>query len=229
MRHKKSENSNLEKKRKGFLITGLMFASCFSLIFLEWASFKAMDHQADLSYYEDFVEQEIVPVYFPKPKTKVVKPRTSNTLLEVIEDDLGDEDEITFEDIPLDEEEIDDFDLDIEVFDEDKLFIIVEQKPKFPGGDKAMMEFLGKNLNYPPLAVDARREGTVYVQFIVAKDGSISNVTLSSSNGVTRKVGGGCDEEAIRVVKKMPKWKPGKQRGKAVNVQFTLPVSFKLK
>ena len=229
MRHKKNENSNLEKKRKGILITGLMFASCFSLILLEWANFEAQAASTEFSYVDSIVEQEIVPISMIKAKLKPKKQNTTNALLEIVEKLTKEEEVIIMVDLPLEEEEIDEFELEGETIDdEERIFLIVEDKPEFPGGERALMKFLGDNLKYPSLAVDAGKEGTVSVQFIIGKDGAIENVQLSSSNGQTRLVGGGCDEEAIRVVKKMPNWKPGKQRGRAVKVQFTLPVSFRL-
>ena len=78
------------------------------------------------------------------------------------------------------------------------------------------------NIKYPEVARTSGITGTVYVQFVVEKDGSISDVK------VVRGIGGGCDEEAVRVVKSMPRWKPGKQRGQPVRVYFTLPIEFKL-
>lgn len=101
-------------------------------------------------------------------------------------------------------------------------FIVVEQMPEFENGVKAMYEFLGKNIVYPAVARENGIEGTVYVGFVVSKDGTIRDVQIK------RGIGGGCNEEAVRVVKMMPKWKAGKQNGKAVNVAFTIPVKFKL-
>jgi periplasmic protein TonB len=99
-------------------------------------------------------------------------------------------------------------------------FLVVEQMPDFPGGEKALYEYLQKNIKFPPMARESGITGTVYVRFIVDKKGKISNVAL------LRGIGGGCDEEAIRVVQKMPDWNPGKQNGMPVPVYFTLPVKF---
>ncbi|GAB3331156.1 hypothetical protein GCM10027299_36720 [Larkinella ripae] len=104
----------------------------------------------------------------------------------------------------------------------DEVFIAVEQNPQFPGGAKKMAEFLEKNLNYPPQASRANIAGKVYLQFVVNTDGSIVDVS------VVKGVGFGCDEEALRVVKKMPNWQPGKQSGRPVRVKYTLPVVFAL-
>jgi protein TonB len=104
----------------------------------------------------------------------------------------------------------------------DDVFMGVEQNPQFPGGMKQMGEFLQKNLRYPPAASRANVSGKVYLQFVVNTDGSIVDVT------VIKGIGFNCDEEAVRVVKKMPLWQPGKQSGRAVRVRFTLPVVFTL-
>ena len=98
----------------------------------------------------------------------------------------------------------------------------VEQMPEFPGGIEEMTKFLQKNLVYPPSAQENGISGKVYIQFVVDKSGKISNVK------VMRSLGGGCDEEAVRVVRKMPPWTSGKQNGKAVSVWFTLPINFML-
>lgn len=110
-----------------------------------------------------------------------------------------------------------------EVVAEEETFSIVEESPEYPGGQMAMNRFIATNVVYPPVAVEAGIQGKVYVQFVVEKDGSIGEVK------VIRGIGGGCDREAVRVVKSMPKWKPGTQRGKPVRVRFTLPVNFTLR
>ena len=109
-----------------------------------------------------------------------------------------------------------------ELQDEDQIFTIVEDQPKFPGGDDAFMKFLMENLTYPEEARNERIQGTVFVTFVVERDGSISGVRVL--RGVTPSL----DEEAMRVVKAMPNWKPGYQRGQPVRVQFNLPLRFVL-
>ena len=102
-------------------------------------------------------------------------------------------------------------------------YIWVEEMPYFPGGDNEMLKYLSKNIKYPVNAREANITGVVYLSFIVDKEGEIKNIEI------LRGIGGGCEEEAVRVVKKMSKWKPGKQNGQSVNVQFKLPVSFTLR
>ena len=110
-----------------------------------------------------------------------------------------------------------------EEMEEEEVFVVVEDDPEFPGGVDSLKAFIERNLVYPQLAKDNKIEGKVYVTFVVEKDGSISGVK------VLRDIGYGCGAEAIRVVMKMPKWNPGKHRGKPVRVQYNLPIVFKLK
>lgn len=110
----------------------------------------------------------------------------------------------------------------VEVEKEDAAFINVEQQPDFPGGLRELAKFLSNNMKYPLPAQRMSIEGKVALTFIVSKTGEISNIE------VLKGIGFGCDEEAIRVVKLMPRWNPGKQSGRAVPVKFTLPITFAL-
>ena len=103
-----------------------------------------------------------------------------------------------------------------------EVFTIVEQMPEFPGGDQEYYQYIADNIKYPAEARENGIRGLVYVNFIVEPDGSVSNIR------VLRGIGGGCDEEAVRLVESMPKFKPGMQRGEAVRVSYTVPVNFKL-
>ena len=102
------------------------------------------------------------------------------------------------------------------------VFKIVEQMPQYPGGDDAMMKFIQKNIKYPDLERESDIQGRVVLGFIVNVDGSLSDITVRKS------VSHGLDKEAIRVVKLMPNFIPGRQQGKAVRVQYMLPIMFKL-
>jgi protein TonB len=104
----------------------------------------------------------------------------------------------------------------------EEVFKVVEQKPEFPDGEAAMLKFIYDNIKYPSIARENGVEGMVVVSFVVEKDGSISDARIA------RDIGAGCGQEAVRVVNMMPKWNPGKQRGRPVRVQFNLPVKFKL-
>ena len=104
----------------------------------------------------------------------------------------------------------------------DSIYQIVEEMPEFPGDVEALMDFVGKNVKYPEQAKEKEISGRVFIGFVIEKDGSVNEVK------VLRGIGGGCDEEAVRVVKSMPKWKPGKQKGEPVRVSYMLPINFKL-
>ena len=105
----------------------------------------------------------------------------------------------------------------------DKVYVVVEQMPSFPGGDSALSKYLLANVKYPVSALKAQKQGRVMVRFTVEKDGAISNVK------VARSVTPSLDAEAVRAIKSMPKWSPGKQGGEFVRVKYIVPVSFRLK
>lgn len=104
-----------------------------------------------------------------------------------------------------------------------EVFQFVEQMPEFPGGDNELMRYIRTNIHYPAVAKENGIEGKVIINFIINKDGKITGAH------VVRGIGGGCDEEALRVIRHMPAWKPGMQNGKAVNTALNLPVTFTLK
>jgi len=159
--------------------------------------------------------QEKKPPPPPPPKKVVV--------LNVVEDDIEVEEDIQI-DVEADEEtEMEEYvpiEEAEEVFEEAPIFIVVEAMPVFPGGEEKLYEYLFNNMKYPVMAKESQISGTVYVTFVIEQDGSVTAARL------LRGIGGGCDEEALRVVRSMPKWKPGKQRGKPVRVQYNLPVKF---
>ncbi|PTX22803.1 outer membrane transport energization protein TonB [Pontibacter mucosus] len=126
-------------------------------------------------------------------------------------------------DAPLDLGEIDGTSDVVAEVVEEKPYTYVEQMPTFPGGDSEMMKYLGKNIRYPAAAQRAGVEGLVVLSFVVSSTGEISDIQ------VVKQLGAGTDEEAVRVVKSMPKWTPGKQNGRAVPVRYTLPVRFTIK
>ena len=102
-------------------------------------------------------------------------------------------------------------------------YTFVEQMPEFPGGEDELRKYLVKNIVYPAIAQENGIKGTVYLSFVVGPDGSLSKVQ------VVRGIDKSCDDEAVRVVNKMPPWKPGRQNGKAVHVKFTIPIKFELR
>lgn len=107
--------------------------------------------------------------------------------------------------------------------EEDVVYVVVEKMPEFPGGQRALFKYLAETVKYPILAQENKIQGTVMVSFVINKDGSIVDVEVAKSGGDAS-----LDKEAVRVIKSMPKWIPGKNKGKLVRVKYTLPVNFRL-
>lgn len=159
--------------------------------------------------------KEVIKFLPPKVTEKEVVEEKMPTVAEVKKSDAGAQDVDAADNVVFDEPVkavVEDSD--------DKIYMVVEQSPEFDGGMEALMKFLQKHLEYPVIARRMNLEGTVYVGFVVDKDGSITNV--QAIKGFQED----CDKEAVRVVGLMPKWKPGKQNGKPVNVRFVLPIRF---
>jgi protein TonB len=154
-----------------------------------------------------------------------VEAKQITETIEIVEDDAEIEETIIASDEDMGEQvEITDVEHVVveEPEKEEEIFQVVEAMPEFPGGTAALMKWLKDNMKYPSICQDNGIQGRVIVQFVVNKDGSIVDPV------VARSVDPYLDKEALRVVKAMPKWKPGEQRGKAVRVKFTLPVQFRL-
>lgn len=216
--------NKLESWRPLFLQTGLVIALAASLLAFEW---KTQERKPDFSGLDafDLITEDLVPVTVHKtPLPPLVKPqpvvifKVVDNTVDVIGDviiDAGDDGKkeiLPWEPVILPEP----------VIEEPDFFRVVEQMPDFPGGIGAMQAWLGREIRYPELARQTGIAGTVHVGFIVDKDGRITQVSL------LRGIGGGCDEEALRVVSRMPAWEPGKQRGKPVRVAMSIPVRFVL-
>ena len=221
---KKNPNSNIDSLpyKLGFIGVGLLFAAAIVGSALEataWEETSSEVRVVTLDGLEDEEIQIVQPEVKPPPP-----PPAPTTVIEIVDDEEEIEEELEVEEMEVEEEtEMEYIEEVEEEVVEDEIFKIVEDMPTFPGGEEELFRYLGKSIKYPAMARDAGITGVVYVTFMVDKDGTIKNVE------VLRGIGGGCDEEAIRVIKKMPKWKAGKQRGKAVKVQFNLPIRFTLK
>jgi protein TonB len=225
MEEKKSPKANLENKKLMFIQIGMIISLLVAWLAFEHKSYDKREIDPSLLNREVVVDEEMVEITKQEEqKPQPVEMPKQTTQLEIVQDDVEVEDiEINAE---MDQNEVVEEYVPVEVEEEEvveaEVFTIVEEMPSYPGGDMKMYEYLGKNIKYPQIARESGIQGRVFVNFVVEPDGSVSNVK------VLRGIGGGCDEEAIRVVKSMPKWKPGKQRGKAVRVSYTLPVVFKL-
>lgn len=228
MELKKSEKADLEKKRGIFFQLGLIFTMAVILVAFEWRSFDVKDTEiysnrqavSEVEELTQITQQNIPPPPPPPPAPSLVLNIVENTA--EIGNDISidaEADETTqveeYKGTVVQQEE------EKEV-DEQEIFLIVESSPSFPGGEIARMKFLQDNIRYPLMAKESGIQGTVHLTFVIERDGSVTDVKL------LRGIGGGCDEEAIRVVKNMPRWEPGRQRGKPVRVQFNLPIKFNL-
>ncbi len=226
MEIKKSPKADLESKRLTFTLIGLVVS-----LFIIWRVFeyRSYDKQTfdDLQRTVEVIEEEMVEITKqeqPKPQPPAPKPQV--TQIQIVEDDVEVEDEIDINAEVDQDEVIEEYEFVPEIEEEEiveaEIFKVVEEMPEFPGGAAKMMEYIQKNIKYPMMARESDIQGRVFVNFVVEPDGTITNVT------VMRGIGGGCDEEALRVVQSMPNWKPGKQRGSAVRCSFTVPIIFKL-
>ncbi len=221
---KKSPKATLEDKKMLFLLMGFVMVLSLLYIGLEWTNSEVKVYDVANSDFllEDEIEiqttQEELPPPPPPPVPEVIEE------LNIVEDD------VETESIKIDTEDNEDkvvisapVAAPTVVEEEDNvIFQVVETMPSFPGGDQALFKFLGDNIRYPVIAQENGIQGRVICQFVVNRDGSIVDVE------VVRSVDASLDREAIRVIKTMPKWTPGKQRGKAVRVKYTLPVNFRL-
>jgi len=223
MELKKSPQADLNRKTGLFLNIGLVISLSLAISAFEW-KFYDDGSLVDLGQVDDDFDDmvDIPPTEQPPPPPpKIQQP-------EIIE--VPDEEEIEEEiEIDLDVEVTEETVIEAVVFEEapdeevaDEIFTVVEQQPTPDGGMAAFYKYVSKNLKYPAQARRMGIEGRVFVQFIVDKDGSITSVQA------VKGIGAGCDEEAARVIRGAPKWRPGKQRGRPVKVRMILPITFKL-
>lgn len=216
MEPKKNPGVSLENKKGLFFQIGLVAALLIVLVAFEWKSYEKVEYNLGQLNLDD-MEEEIIPITKQEVKPPPPPPPPPE-VIEIVEDDVEIEDEIEIEDTESDE----DVEIEIEEEDDEEFFMVVENMPEFPGGDLGLMKYIQKNVKYPAIAKEYNITGKVYVSFIVDKKGSVTNVKI------VRGVDKNLDAEAVRVVKSLPKYKPGKQRGKSVRVMFTIPINFTL-
>ncbi len=231
MEAKKSAKADLEKKKGLHLEIGLVTILALVLVAFNLRSTEKKDSDFAVQMVTTEMEEEILNTQEdeqqePEPEPEQPEPEVT-TELEVVDDDAeltnelgivdaGDnankqQEDVVITEVGGEEEE-----------KEEEIFVFVEEYPSYPGGEEALYKYLYDNLQYPDVARDNNITGTVVIRFVVEKDGSITKAA------VAREIGGGCGKEALRVINNMPKWKPGKQSGKAVRTEFTLPVQFQL-
>lgn len=229
MEVKKSEKANLENKKALFVQIGLVVALSIVIFAFEYKTYDTKESNLIVREAIQEVEETVIQTQRdepPPPPEDVPPPET--TEFDIVEDDVELENEfkvtsfenksnvvVTAKTIVIDIQE--------DLVEEQPIFRVVEQDASFPGGPKEMYKYLGENIKYPQQAKETGTQGKVYLEFVVEVDGRITDIKI------LRDIGSGCGEEAMRVVSKMPKWKPAQQRGKAVRQYFNLPVNFTLK
>lgn len=226
MELKKSDKANLESNKGIFRQMGLILS--LGVMFIAFEYTQTDIKASDFEVVEEIVmEEEAIPITRAEepPPPPPPPPPAFTEVLNIVDDDVELDEELELDDMEMDEEaevEIMDFEEEEEE-DDNKVFMVVEKMPSYPGGDAALMKYLRKNVKFPAIAQENGIQGRVYVEFVVNKDGRIVDVKILK--GVDRSL----DEEALRVVKNMPNWTPGEQRGKAVRVSYRLPISFTLR
>ncbi|AMQ57697.1 energy transducer TonB [Algoriphagus sanaruensis] len=225
MEAKKTPSADLTKKVGMFTNLGLAVAVGLTLAAFEYKSFDDAALK-DLGAVNDNFEELLDVPITEQPPPPPPPPPMEQPIIEEIPDEVEIEEKIEVN-----------FDVDVKettVIKEvviaeapveekaDEIFDVVETQPTPPGGMSGWNEYLSKNLKYPTQARRMGIEGTVIVVFVINTDGSIQDVE------VLRGIGGGCDEEAVKVVQNAPKWEPGKQRGRPVRTRMRLPIRFKL-
>ena len=229
MEIKKSEKANLENKKLLFVEIGLIISLLITYIAFEWTS-----KEPNLAVLEDnteiLVEEEIISTNMetPPPPPAAPKMPVLSDQIDIVDDEIELEDDMFMnleDDASLGVEIMDYVEVEEEVVEEEAIpFPRVEEKPSFQGGDaNQFSKWVNSRLVYPEIAKENGVQGRVTLQFTVEKDGSVTKVR------VLRGVDPSLDKEAVRVVSMSPKWKPGKQRDRAVPVTYTFPVIFQLR
>jgi protein TonB len=228
MELKKSPKVDLESKRNVYLMIGLVVSLGIVLLAFEWtAKPSKVDSLGSVNALD--VEEEIIPITReqeikpppPPPPPKVIE------VLNIVDDEADIDDELQIDDTEADDNTLINVAPVISAKEEEEeeeaqVFFIVEDMPEFPGGEMALRTYIANAIKYPVIAQENGIQGKVYVTFVVGKDGSVNNASIA------RGVDPSLDKEALRVINTLPKWKPGKQRGKPVNVSYTVPINFQL-
>lgn len=231
MEAKKSQKADLEKKKGLFLEIGLVTILALVLVAFNLRSTDKKEsafavQQASTEMEEEIINTEEDQPEEPEPEPEQPEPEVT-TELEIVDNDAELTNELGIvdagDDADKQQEEVVITNTNTEeAVEEDEIFVFVEEMPSYPGGEEALYKYLYSNIQYPDMARDNNITGTVVIRFVVEKDGSVTKAV------VAREIGGGCGKEALRVVNTLPKWKPGKQSGRPVRTEFTLPVQFQL-
>lgn len=226
--NKKSEKANLENKKNIFFLIGLVVALSSVLCAFEWKT-SASDPVMEFDTHDYTPEEYTFIPRTPAEKKEIPKPMVQIEVIKLVENDQHVDD--IFADFSSEPDDGLEIDFSQPIFQPkendadktDEIFIAVEIMPEFPGGKQALISYLANNVKYPLIAQENGIKGKVYVSFVIDELGNINDVDL------LRGVDSALDKEALRVVRGMPKWKPGKQAGKAVKVRYTVPIYFELR
>lgn len=229
MEIKKSEKANLENKKLLFVEIGLVVSLLITFIAFNWTSKETTVSTLEAET-EIIAEEEQIPITQETPPPPPSAPQIPilSDEIDIVDDDIKVDDDMFInleDDANLGVEIIDYVEVQEEVVEEEAIpFILVEDKPSFQGGDaNQFSKWVNQRLVYPEIAKENGVQGRVTLQFTIEKDGSLTKVK------VLRGVDPSLDKEAVRVVSSSPKWKPGKQRDRAVPVTYTFPVIFQLR
>lgn len=228
MELKKSNKADLESKKGIFFQLGLIFAMAIILVAFEWKSYDKLDMSTFGVQKASNEIEEMVQITQQNTPPPPPAPPAPSIILNIVDNTTEINDDISIDAEADENTKVDEYVAPVakqaveEEIEELEIFQVVENAPAFPGGDIARQKFLQDNIKYPQMARESGIQGSVFVTFVVERNGSVTDVKL------LRGIGGGCDEEAIRVIKNMPRWEPGKQRGKPVRVQFNMPIKFTL-
>ena len=229
MEIKKTEKASLENKKLLFLEIGLIVSLLITFVAFEWKQAEInVSNLEDTTQIE--AEEEIIPITqeTPPPPPAEVKIPILSDQIDIVDDEIEVDDDMFMnleDDSSLGVEIMDYVEVEEEVVEEEAIpFQLVEEKPSFQGGDaNQFSKWVNSRLQYPEIAKENGVQGRVTLQFTVEKDGTVTKVR------VLRGVDPSLDKEAVRVVSMSPKWKPGKQRDRAVPVTYTFPVIFQLR
>lgn len=226
MEQKKSEKADLERKSPVFFQMGLVITLGFVLFAFEYKSYDAKIIDIGARQQSEVMEETVLNTQQNTPPPPPPPQQQVTTVLEIVDNNTQVETNLSIDAEADENTQVETYVAPTQVEEtetqETEIFTVVEDQPGYPGGDEARIKYLSENIKYPQMARESQIQGTVYVTFVVERDGRVTDVR------VLRGIGGGCDEEAIRVIQNMPRWNAGKQRGKPVRVQFNMPIKFTL-
>lgn len=235
MEARKTPEANLEKRKNLWFFLGLVAILAITVSAFQWTEYDVREYK-DRKVDLDLLDEEVVPPNIMAPPPPPPPPPQPTTVIEIVEDDEEIEDELEVEDLDVSEETEFEFTEPTEEPEEEEIFMVVEDMPSLPAcqdiKDKEeqqqctqgeIIKYISQNTKYPPIAKESGIQGTVFVSFVVNEKGQVEDAK------VLREVDDRLDKEALRVVNTLPKFEPGKQRGKAVKVQYNVPVRFILR